>query len=344
MHNKNKMYEFEKIAIIAVVVMVALIVGLVLFATRDSRKPSTQTPSVGQLESSDTASGESSGVGNTPVHKPGKEIEFVEIEVDNTKLSEGALILVNQENKYTKDISSALENVYSYNRSAGFTENWYGLPDVRQTLKKEVLDAFNSMYGDCLDAMSFSEAEMKKISVNMSKTYVSSDAQQTEYEQALSKADPSTKPYLQAGGHSEHQTGLAFNITASAEAQTMLSWFADNGWKYGFVVRYPEGKEGVTYVKDEPNHFRYVGIPHASYMKSNRLVMEEYLGVLETKTYNSRLMPEISTAGKYEVYACKAQVGATTKVMVPAESSGWSYMISGTNKGYFVVTIYQLEG
>lgn len=337
MYNKNKMYEFEKIAIIAVVVMVALIIGLVLFATRDSRKPSTQTPSVGQVESSEGASGDESGVGNIPSAKPDKAIEFVELEVENTKLSEGALILVNQDHEYKTDISSSLVNVYTYNKNEGYSTDWYGLPNVSQTLKKEVLDSFNTMYGDCKDSLQLS-------GVTMSKTYVSYADQQSEYEQSFDKADAGTKPYLQSGGRSEHQTGLAFNLSASGEAQTMLSWFADNCWKYGFVVRYPTNKESITCVKDEPNHYRYVGIPHATYMKRNELVMEEYLGLLETKTNTLRLKLDVGTNDKYETYTCKADTGATTKIKVPAEGSGWSYMISGTNTGYFVVTIYQLQG
>lgn len=335
MHNKNKMYEFEKIAIVAVVVLVALIVGLVLFATRDSGRPSSQTPSVGQTENSGDSSGEtSSGIDGVPSVAPEKEIEFVTLDVENAKLNEGALILVNQDHKYTADISSLLENVYSYNQAAGNTNNWYGLINVKQSLKKETLDALNDMYRDYYEALQLSD-------VTITKSFVDVATQQSEYDSEYENADMSKKPYLQAGGCSEHQTGLAFNLKAP---EASLSWFTDNCWKYGFVARYPEGKESVTYVKDEPNHFRYVGVPHALYMKLNKLVMEEYLGLLETKTNTSRLKLDVGTADRYETYACKAQVGATTQVMVPTESSGWSYMISGTNNGYFVITIYQLQG
>ena len=334
MHNKNKMYEFEKIAIIAVIVMFALIVGLVLFATRGNERPSTQTPSVGQVGESEDASGDSNGIlSGVPSVVPEKDIEFTEIEVDNTGVGEGALILVNQDHKYTTDISSSRENLYSYNQSAGNTTNWYGLINVKQSLKKETLDALNDMYRDYYAALELSD-------VTITKTFVDVATQQNEYDAAYENADIGKKPYLQAGGCSEHQTGLAVNIKAPAAS---LSWFTDNCWKYGFVARYPEGKESVTYVKDEPNHFRYVGVPHALYMKLNKLVLEEYLGLLETKTNVSRLKLDVGTSDKYETYACKVDKGAITKVKVPAESTGWSYMISGTNNGYFVVTIYQLQ-
>jgi len=334
MNNKNKMYEFEKLAIVAVIVMFALIVGLVLFATRDSGKPSTNTPSVSQTDTSDDTSKESGVLDNVPGVTPEKEIEFVTIEVENTKLNEGALILVNQDHKYSVDVSESLENIYSYNQKEGNVNNWYGLINVKQSLKKEALDALNAMYKDYYEALQLSD-------VTITKSFVDAATQQSEYDTAYENADAGKKPYLQAGGCSEHQTGLAFNLRA---AEASLSWFNDNCWKYGFVSRYPAGKESVTYVKDELNHFRYVGVPHALYMKLNKLVMEEYLALLETKTNDSRLKLDVGTADKYETYACKAEVGAVTKIKVPSEQSGWSYMISGGNNGYFVVTVYQLQG
>lgn len=334
MNNKNKMYEFEKIAIIAVIVMFALIVGLVLFATRDSERPSTDTSSVGQLTDSEDATGDPDGVlSGVPSVVPEKDIQFTEVEIENSGLNEGALILVNQDHKYTADISSSLENLYSYNQKAGNTTNWYGLVNVKQSLKKEALDALNDMYRDYY-------AALPQTNVTITKTFVDAATQQSEYDAAYENADASKRPYLQAGGCSEHQTGLAVNINAP---DASLSWFVDNCWKYGFISRYPDGKESVTYVKDEKNHFRYVGVPHALYMKLNKLVLEEYMGLLETKTNTTRLKLDVGTSDKYETYACKAATGATTKIKVPAENSGWSYMVSGTNNGYFVITIYQLQ-
>ena len=69
-------------------------------------------------------------------------------------------------------------------------------------------------------------------------------------------------------GFSEHQTGLAVDIdTAISESfgQTPPGrWLAKNSWKYGFIVRYPQGKEAITGYEYEPWHFRYVGVPLAT--------------------------------------------------------------------------------
>jgi D-alanyl-D-alanine carboxypeptidase len=69
-------------------------------------------------------------------------------------------------------------------------------------------------------------------------------------------------------GFSEHQSGLAVDIdTAVAQSfgQTPAGqWLAQNSWRYGFVVRYQDGQEGITGYEYEPWHFRYVGVPLAT--------------------------------------------------------------------------------
>lgn len=85
-------------------------------------------------------------------------------------------------------------------------------------------------------------------------------------------------------GTSEHQTGLAIDVTSqSAKFQLEDSfgdtkegkWLADNAHKFGFVVRYEKEKKHVTGYTYEPWHVRYVGNPHATYLYENQLTLEE---------------------------------------------------------------------
>lgn len=62
----------------------------------------------------------------------------------------------------------------------------------------------------------------------------------------------------------------------------------DNAYKYGFVIRYPDGKESVTGVSDYNYAFRYVGYAHAYYMHENGLCLEEYISLLQKKYSDSR--------------------------------------------------------
>ncbi|WP_054754962.1 M15 family metallopeptidase [Piscibacillus salipiscarius] len=80
-----------------------------------------------------------------------------------------------------------------------------------------------------------------------------------------------TDQYSAAPGHSEHNTGLAMDITIPLEAGGFLGleealgdtepgqWVAENAHKYGFVIRYPEGKSDITGYNYEPWHLRYFG-------------------------------------------------------------------------------------
>ncbi len=90
-------------------------------------------------------------------------------------------------------------------------------------------------------------------------------------------------------GESEHQTGLAVDLTDDNNTWASFSdafgeldsgkWLAANSYKYGFILRYPQGKEDITGYLYEPWHFRYVGKTIAADFGPNpTLTLEEYLG------------------------------------------------------------------
>ena len=81
-------------------------------------------------------------------------------------------------------------------------------------------------------------------------------------------------------GCSEHQSGLAvdINATGGTSSYTAYAWLAKNAYKYGFILRYPSGKESITGIEYEPWHYRYVGIGEAEKIKDSGRCLEEYLG------------------------------------------------------------------
>ena len=90
--------------------------------------------------------------------------------------------------------------------------------------------------------------------------------------------DCSAKP-----GHSEHQTGLAVDVEGenkdydNFEDTKEFSWMKDNAHRFGFILRYPKGKEHITGFKYEPWHYRYVGINIATEIYEKNITLEEYL-------------------------------------------------------------------
>ncbi|WP_409270362.1 D-alanyl-D-alanine carboxypeptidase family protein [Neobacillus sp. SCS-31] len=86
-------------------------------------------------------------------------------------------------------------------------------------------------------------------------------------------------------GQSEHQTGLTMDIAAKSTDLNLTEefgetiegkWLAANAHKFGFILRYPKGKESITQYQYEPWHFRYVGVEAATTMYENDWTLEEF--------------------------------------------------------------------
>jgi len=96
---------------------------------------------------------------------------------------------------------------------------------------------------------------------------------------------------LQRPGSSEHQTGLALDVTVSGyltqdfAATKAGQWLATNSYRFGFIIRYPQHKTEVTQIIYEPWHLRYVGIPHARIIWENGLTLEEYASFIASGPY-----------------------------------------------------------
>lgn len=83
-------------------------------------------------------------------------------------------------------------------------------------------------------------------------------------------------------GHSEHQTGLSVDVDNSKisynkfETTNEFTWMQNNAYKYGFILRYPKGKEFITGYVYESWHYRYVGKEIANYIHEHNITFDEY--------------------------------------------------------------------
>jgi len=188
--------------------------------------------------------------------------------IKKIKNPENILVLVNKNNKLDENyIPDDLEKIslkYA-------TEEKY--------LRKVAKEAFEKLGR---------EAKKKNYTIVAVSTYRSFDYQDRLYNyyietKGLEYADLcSARP-----GHSEHQTGLAVDVMGSnydydrfAES-IEFKWMKENAHKYGFILRYPKGKEKITGFKYEPWHYRYVGIEVATIIYENNLTLEEYYKTLK---------------------------------------------------------------
>lgn len=141
-------------------------------------------------------------------------------------------------------------------------------------LTPECMEAFNSLVAaaaeDGLNIFVVSGYRSFETQRNIYNRYCDRDGQE--------RADT----YSARPGFSEHQTGLAIDVNSvsfsfanTAEGQ----WIASNSYKYGFIVRYMQGKEDITGYAYEPWHIRYVGVAMAQAIYDSGLCLEEYLGI-----------------------------------------------------------------
>ncbi len=119
-------------------------------------------------------------------------------------------------------------------------------------------------------------------------TYLTSSYRTYEEQKLL--YDNGDKNLVQVPNHSEHQTGLAFDISNSYKPNTGFTetyqgmWFKQHANEYGFILRYPIDKVSITGISNEQWHFRYVGELNATIIKENNITLEEYMDYFDEDT------------------------------------------------------------
>lgn len=102
-----------------------------------------------------------------------------------------------------------------------------------------------------------------------------------------SRAMEEAEKTVPAENHSEQQTGLCivFSSVRSADFKSSdeYHWLITNGIKYGFVQRYPQGKEGSTGFEENPSLFRYVGRDNAMKLRTMDMCLDEYVRYLNSR-------------------------------------------------------------
>ena len=94
-----------------------------------------------------------------------------------------------------------------------------------------------------------------------------------------SEAKRLAEQYVAVPGTSEHELGLAVDINSTdGNSWPVYNWLAQHAHEYGFILRYPDGKNSITGINYEPWHYRYVGKENAAAIHASGLTLEEYLG------------------------------------------------------------------
>lgn len=170
-----------------------------------------------------------------------------------TNTNDGYAMLVNKYYKLNDDYKP--ENLVK-------VKNWYAYGE--QLLDSEAYDAYIKL---------FNAAKEEGYTLIINEAYRSYEDQEKIHKRL--KDDTAAK-----AGYSEHQTGLAIDITYPKYDDDMHSkeynWLSENAYKFGYILRYPENKENITGYTFEPWHYRYVGVDLATKVYNSGLTFDEY--------------------------------------------------------------------
>lgn len=207
------------------------------------------------------------------------------LENDNSKSS--------NDNDVGEELKDIQELVYKYkngiaklvNKENGLKSSYEPddlvMPNVKG-IKNNIYLSKSSAYN--LEKM-FMDAKKEGIDLCLISGYRSSSYQERLYSNSLiKKGKEYTERYISKANHSEHQTGLAADISAksieyklvqSFEKTAEGKWLEENSYKYGFILRYKKDRVRDTGYDFEPWHFRYVGYNIAKYIYENDLILED---------------------------------------------------------------------
>lgn len=191
-------------------------------------------------------------------------------------------ILINKENPLNKyfvphDLISTDDN----------KDNFHNYTDSNQkpTISLQVYEKFLQLK---------KIASMYNYNILIDSGFRSYEYQKIIYDKSLEeKGYEYTSKMVALPGSSEHQSGLACDIACIkngkytddiSQEEELINFLMHNAHYFGFILRYPKGKEDITGINFEPWHYRYVGVEAATEMYYNELVLEEYLEIKKVKT------------------------------------------------------------
>lgn len=171
--------------------------------------------------------------------------------------------------------SATTENGITYVNGILIANKSYGLPaDYAPGLDPTTESQFNALSA---------AAAQEGLNIWLASGYRSYDYQSRIYNNYSSMYGSETADTFSARpGYSEHQTGLAIDVNSIDDSfanTPEAEWLAAHAHEYGFIIRYPKGKENITGYKYEPWHIRYLGVETATAVYNSGKTLEEYLGI-----------------------------------------------------------------
>ena len=261
---------------------------------------------------------------------------------DASQVTEEKILTLTEEQKHTGDLL-LVNSSYAYDFDANAdTINLVNIRDT-QSFYYQVQKTDYEVAGRIMpyldDLVSACDSAVGSRLTGIASAYRSLEYQQDVWnEMAELYGNEYAETYVAVPGYSEHHTGLAVDMSIFFEdgsegtfsESENAAWMNDNSYHYGFVRRYAEDKVDVTGISNEAWHFRFVGIPHATFMVNNNLCLEEYIDYLRSHTDAANPLEISCDSGTYEVYFT-----AENEITEPEGE----YTVSGNNVDGYIITV-----
>lgn len=255
--NKKRKLNKKKVALVAMVFLLLII----LIGKNIKRDKVVETSSNENTTKASTITNENAEnqVPKEPEVKTKKEI------------TDWRLTLANYENILPEDFEIELANI-----------------DDTKQFDARAIEYLNKMMNDMrksgianvwVQSAYRSVARQKELYDNSVKKYLKQGKTQEE-------AEKMTDEYIAKPGRSDHNLGLAVdfnNVDNNFEDLKAFKWLQENAENYGFILRFPKGKENITKIAYESWHWRFVGEEHAKKMKDLNMCLEEYVEYLQNE-------------------------------------------------------------
>lgn len=255
--SKNKRIKLnkKKVALVGIVFLL-LIILIVKGIKRDKTVETSSNENTTQVNTITNENAENQ-VPEEPEVKPNKEI------------TDWRLMLANYENILPEDFEIELANI-----------------DDTKQFDARAIEYLNKMMNDMrksgianvwVQSAYRSVERQKKLYDNSIQKYLKQGKKQEE-------AEKMTDEYIAKPGRSDHNLGLAVdfnNVDNNFEDLKAFKWLQENAENYGFILRFPKGKEDITKIAYESWHWRFVGEEHAKKMNDLNMCLEEYVEYLQ---------------------------------------------------------------
>lgn len=197
-------------------------------------------------------------------------------------------IILNVNMNLDYDFYSNVNTLHNYLDVTTLVNKYNKLPDNYEIDDLVTLDNEYSKKGEKVREViyndlkkMFDEAKKDNINLNVISGFRTNEKQDTLFNNSIKKNGlDHALIYSAKPGYSEHQLGLAIDINSVEESfknTNEYKWLKNNSYKYGFIERYPEGKEKITGFGYEPWHYRYLGVDVATKIFTENITYEEYV-------------------------------------------------------------------